>query len=514
MIAAILLIVGAAGDLTGRWRPGWKRVPLDGMVRESGFAYVAPLAESEWSSAKGASEALVLEDGKPLGPGNSEHGSVRNEGRGRFSFWEKSVYLSSSDNRSVLTNGRIYEAWGPPSYARVLRWALVGFASLSTLYLGFLVAAPRVNGFPSPGAFLTRVLRSPKLWTAVLAAGSALVVPMGLELWLRLTTPFTESTRSSVFDPEVGFRFAPNSVVRQTNHLDFWTSTQSNSLGFLDNEPIRRPGDCHITFIGDSFVEAAQVTMGEKLQRVVEAEEKKLHPEWRLTTSAFGYSGTGQINQLPFYDKYGKGLAPRLVVLVFVSNDFANNSPLLESLRNGWRPDAAPRLFARRSEETGEFTLVPISRDWAKTTLESLPIPGEESWHMRLKKHSRLYRWAFANLSLHHRSLSSLDGPSFPEQVLANARQLREDPRYAREMKDWSDRYAEKLEGFFDEDPPLRSMPRPSITPASHSRSSRNEPRTTSPVWRSWSQASCRCSREGGARSSASRRCLQIWTLL
>ena len=238
MIAAILLIVGAAGDLTGRWRPGWKRVPLAGIVHESGFAYAAPLAESEWSGAKGASEALVLEDGKPLGPGNSVHDSVRNEGRGRFSFWEKSVYLSSSDNSSVIANGRIYEAWGPAGYARVLRFALVGLATLSTLYLGFLLAAQSVNRLPSHGAFLTRVLKSPKLWTAVLAIGSALAVPMGLELWLRLTTPFTESTRSSVFDPEVGFRFVPNTVVKETNHLDFWTSTQSNSLGFLDSEPI------------------------------------------------------------------------------------------------------------------------------------------------------------------------------------------------------------------------------------------------------------------------------------
>ena len=34
-----------------------------------------------------------------------------------------------------------------------------------------------------------------------------------------------------------------------------------------------------------------------------------------------------------------------MVVLVFVNNDFANNSALLEAIRNGWHPEHAPRLY-------------------------------------------------------------------------------------------------------------------------------------------------------------------------
>ncbi len=49
-------------------------------------------------------------------------------------------------------------------------------------------------------------------------------------------------------------------------------------------------------------------------------------PHLDVTTSAFSVTGTGQINQLAFYDEYARRLNPKL-------NDFADNSkPLTTGL--------------------------------------------------------------------------------------------------------------------------------------------------------------------------------------
>ena len=69
------------------------------------------------------------------------------------------------------------------------------------------------------------------------------------------------------FVPGVGVLFLPNVEVRATNHLDFWTVSRTNRWGFLDREPIspeRAAESCHITVIGDSFVQAKQVPISDK----------------------------------------------------------------------------------------------------------------------------------------------------------------------------------------------------------------------------------------------------------
>ena len=77
---------------------------------------------------------------------------------------------------------------------------------------------------------------------------------------------------------------------------------------------------------------------------------------------AFGYSGTGQANQLGYYEKFGRTVAPDLVILLAVRNDFANNSPILESVRNGWHPYITPRLFYERDGEG--FRRLNPALDW------------------------------------------------------------------------------------------------------------------------------------------------------
>ncbi len=199
----------------------------------------------------------------------------------------------------------------------------------------------------------------------LLAAGLALTAAAA-EVWLRLrlTKPFTANDELPVhFVPGVGRMLQPQAEVRWTNHVDFWTVSRTNRWGFPDREPVsaeRAAAGCHIAMIGDSFVQGREVPIVEKLQvRLEELAARKL-PRLDVTTSAFGYSSTGQLNQLPYYDEFARHLHPRLLVLVFVPNDFADNTPVLQALRVGIDPDRIPWVSAERNGD-GIITLRPPS---------------------------------------------------------------------------------------------------------------------------------------------------------
>lgn len=143
-----------------------------------------------------------------------------------------------------------------------------------------------------------------------------------------------------------------NVEVRVTNHLDFWTVSRTNSLGFLDREPPdpkRAAASCHFSMIGDSFVEASQVPISDKFHVRLEHLAARELPGLDVTTSAFGRPNTAQASQLPYYDEYATKLSPKVLVLVFLPNDFGGNSALMMALRQGWDPDKAPYAYPERT---------------------------------------------------------------------------------------------------------------------------------------------------------------------
>lgn len=173
-------------------------------------------------------------------------------------------------------------------------------------------------------------------WNAAwLITGLVLIAAAG-ESWFRLTAPFARNVHPTLFVPGVGRIRKPLAEMRRTNNVDFWTVSRANSLGFLDREPIdpeRAAASCHIAMIGDSFVEGMEVSIPDKFHVRLEELAARERPDLNVTTSAFGMSGTAQINQLPYYDEFARHLHPKLVVLVFVRNDFHRNA----SLRNAAR---------------------------------------------------------------------------------------------------------------------------------------------------------------------------------
>ncbi len=216
--------------------------------------------------------------------------------------------------------------------------------------------------------------------TAFVVAGLVLVV-VGGEVYFRLTTPFMAPTVAFHFVPNVGLIWKPDTEVRSTNRLDYWTVSRTNSLGFLDREPVgpeRRAAGCHIAMIGDSLVEARQVAISDKFHVRLEKLAARELPDLRITTSAFGIGGYGQIMQLPFYDEFARALRPKLVVLVFVNNDFRDNIGVLRALSWGLASDSFPFVSAERSSD-GAMTLRPPSKEHWMQAQKSRPLPGQQT---------------------------------------------------------------------------------------------------------------------------------------
>ena len=270
------------------------------------------------------------------------------------------------------------------------------------------------------------------------------------EVWLRLQWPFLHDNQPWHFVPKVGRMLKPNAEMRETNYFDFWTVSRTNSWGFLDREPIapeRAAASCHIALIGDSFVAAMEVPIADKLHVRLERLAARVLPELDVTTSAFGINGGGQINQLPLYDEFARRLRPKLVVLVFVYNDFTDNSSVLKSLLSKWDPDRMPWMSARRNAD-GSMRLLPPAppQTWR---VQAAPAKRTLLYLTRrvLKLASRRSYFAtWLNVRLTYLGvLHSFDV----------AEELRQRPGYESLLGDWQPKPRQQVQIFKEEDQPL-----------------------------------------------------------
>ena len=202
----------------------------------------------------------------------------------------------------------------------------------------------------------TRTALRMAAWNALLIVSGVLLIALVGEAYFRLTKPFMLTERSIPyhFVDGVGLIREPNAELRYVHSkAGIWVSSRVNSQGFLDREPVsaeRAADGCHITFIGDSFVEAKEVSIADKFHVRLEEMATRELPHLDITTQAYGMSNTGQIHQLPFYDEYARRLNPKLVALVFFSNDFIDGSTALYAIANGLDPDKMPYTSAQRDE--------------------------------------------------------------------------------------------------------------------------------------------------------------------
>ena len=210
-----------------------------------------------------------------------------------------------------------------------------------------------------------------------------------------MANPFIKNSIPVRFVDGVGLIREPNAEVRYANwDDDNFVVSRTNSHGFIDREPIRSDraaATCHITFIGDSFIEAWEVSSADKFHVRLEEMAARELPRLAITTQAYGIRGTGQINQIPFYDEYARHQNPKVVALVFFINDFLDNSPALQSLAFGLDPDRMPYMSAQR-DDLGDIKLRPPDPDFRQFRLPRPQKRWYGAWD-RLIEVSYLAKW-------------------------------------------------------------------------------------------------------------------------
>ena len=239
-------------------------------------------------------------------------------------------------------------------------------------------------------------------WNTLFIISGLFLIALVGEAYFRLTNQSAEeSSIPFQFVDDAGLIKKPNAENRYRRWFDdYWVISRTNSQGFLDREPVspeRAAAGCHIAFFGDSFVEAMEVPIADKFQARLEDMASRELPRLAITTQAYGIGGTGQINQLPFYDEYARRLSPKLVVLVFYLNDFVNNSTALESLARGLDPDRMRFMSAQR-DASGTMQLLPPDPEYRRFALPSPPMPWHENARGRLARVSHFARWLNAKI--------------------------------------------------------------------------------------------------------------------
>ena len=269
-------------------------------------------------------------------------------------------------------------------------------------------------------------------WNAAFIIVGMLLIALAGEMYFRLTKPFLNTSIPYHFVDNVGLIREPNAELRLADwHNDLYVISHTNSLGFLDREPVSSEGaaaGCHIAFVGDSFVEAVRTPIADKFHAQLEEMAARELPHLAITTQAYGISDTGQINQLPFYDEYARHLNPKLAVLVFFPNDFLNNSPALHALYNGYDPDRMPFMTAQRDAH-GYMELRPPDAEYERFVLPRLPKHWRERAWKRLVGGSYFAKWLDTK--------NIWGGINKPSQISAWANMIAERPCCASLLDGW-----------------------------------------------------------------------------
>jgi hypothetical protein len=278
-LVGVLGLAASAAYLTrtGEFTRPWPEMELGTIAPEQGAAYVAPLGRSDLSSHETPSAARVLEDGRMLGPGNSQHAAVREQGRGRYSFWHDHVLFSASDSSDPRTNGRRYSVIYLPigdGLARTLyvsAYLSMGAALLVSLFV--VKARPAVLGEAATrgaavfgGALAgasawadVRILRRRGMaWrrpagialVAVMWLGVAALFAMNREVYLASTG---QSTRLWASAPLQGFVPARgHAYVARTQLPDLSSHLEPSVARVLENGRALGPGNAEFVDVRDA----------------------------------------------------------------------------------------------------------------------------------------------------------------------------------------------------------------------------------------------------------------------
>jgi SAM-dependent methyltransferase len=105
-------------------------VVLGPFIRDDGFGWYADLppelVEGDTMEEPARSSLALFEDGSPLGPAHTVHDTIRREGAGAYSHWNRILLFSTTDGTDPNTNGRRYIAAAPKAGALVTTAPVLG----------------------------------------------------------------------------------------------------------------------------------------------------------------------------------------------------------------------------------------------------------------------------------------------------------------------------------------------------------------------------------------------------
>lgn len=133
-----------------------------------------------------------------------------------------------------------------------------------------------------------------------------------------------------VFDKTYGWRLTPNNfgIYRGGKYpkAEFRNEININSWGYRSSKNYDiKSGQKRIAIMGDSFVEAFQVSESNSFPKIIEKIlNDKAHD---VSVYNFGISATGTIHQYVILQKDIIKIDPDIVILSFFLNDLINNSP-------------------------------------------------------------------------------------------------------------------------------------------------------------------------------------------
>jgi hypothetical protein len=128
-------------------------------------------------------------------------------------------------------------------------------------------------------------------------------------------------------DRTIGSRWRPGARYRWT--LEGYSQGRINAAGWRDREYTepKPPGTTRILFCGDSYVAALEVpldsTFHKRLERTLDAEAPPGH---HVEVIGLGRGGLGTAQEYLVYRKWGVRYDPDVVAVLFVLNDWADNT--------------------------------------------------------------------------------------------------------------------------------------------------------------------------------------------
>ncbi len=161
-------------------------------------------------------------------------------------------------------------------------------------------------------------------WKArLVAAILGLIFAFGLaEFGVRMLG-YNAAEQKKTTDVETGLRTFPPNASIQFREACLTNTIVTNSLGFHAREyPIEKPaGVYRIVIVGDSFVEADQVTVDKTYPALLEAKLNARKDGKKYQVIALGVSGNASYANLQYLKTYGLQFKPDLIIDSFHSND-------------------------------------------------------------------------------------------------------------------------------------------------------------------------------------------------